>query len=432
MDDDRVEMHHLDALRWFRDRFSDEARLDGNKLYGTEERFDVVILDALDPQNAVDFVEALYGDGSFLNSLYNSLNENGVLLTQVGEALVLGDISETYPGNFNYQRSRYEEGLKNQGFEAIMPYNEPRAGFSGTWSFYAAFKDVSSRSRWLMNEAQIDLEIRKRSIRMVDDVNIEDGEMNNPFEVFDGPTMVTYRYPSKESQVVYCLRDPQPYGCVTNVNDHIAGRTRYEPSGFDPEIPNFTADNFVVENNTVLVPRVTIPENSYMMLEQSVHEVRIPPATSFILNRMKNTDNILNRMIDPVYTFVAENRGASAIVRRGDVHSAYSIDIGLLSFLKHGYNQNPDTNSSVIDPDTVQSSGGDNDLIVGKSKFKSLYMKELVFNPSHTRNLPIPELVVSSHTIEKGKEIYSNFVPWYDRTGWKRRIMPLRSQYRVE
>eukprot|EP00536_Pseudo-nitzschia_multiseries_P017823 jgi/Psemu1/226619/e_gw1.1848.8.1 len=86
MDDPRVQMHHLDALKWFRDRFSDEARLEGHELYGTEEKFDVVILDALDPQNAVDFVEALYGDGAFLNSLGNSLTDNGVLLTQVGES----------------------------------------------------------------------------------------------------------------------------------------------------------------------------------------------------------------------------------------------------------------------------------------------------------------------------------------------------------
>ncbi|OEU19124.1 S-adenosyl-L-methionine-dependent methyltransferase, partial [Fragilariopsis cylindrus CCMP1102] len=73
MDDPRVEMYHLDALQWFRDRYSNE------------KLFDVVILDALDPQNAVDFVEALYGDGPFMNSLYNSLTDNGVLLTQVGE-----------------------------------------------------------------------------------------------------------------------------------------------------------------------------------------------------------------------------------------------------------------------------------------------------------------------------------------------------------
>ncbi|VEU43344.1 unnamed protein product [Pseudo-nitzschia multistriata] len=200
MDDPRVEMHHLDALKWFRDRFSDEARLEGHELYGTEEKFDVVILDALDPQNAVDFVEALYGDGAFLNSLYNSLTDTGVLLTQVGESAYIGDISETYPDNFNYQRAMYEKGLKNQGFKMVFHYEEPRAGFNGIWSFYAAFKDDSSRARWQMNEAQLDLEIRKRAIQMVDDRDVEEGELKGPFDVFDGPTMATYRFPSKHAQ----------------------------------------------------------------------------------------------------------------------------------------------------------------------------------------------------------------------------------------
>ena len=100
-----------------------------------------------DPQNAVDFVEALYGDGPFMNSLYNSLTDNGVLLTQVGEAVSVGDISETYPGNFNYQRAQYESGLINQGFEVVMQYDEPRAGFDGIWSFYACLLYTSPSPR---------------------------------------------------------------------------------------------------------------------------------------------------------------------------------------------------------------------------------------------------------------------------------------------
>jgi hypothetical protein len=47
MDDPRVEMYHLDALQWFRDRYSNESQLENNILFGTEELFDVVILDAL-------------------------------------------------------------------------------------------------------------------------------------------------------------------------------------------------------------------------------------------------------------------------------------------------------------------------------------------------------------------------------------------------
>ena len=293
-----------------------------------------------DPQNAVDFVEALYGDGPFMNSLYNSLTDNGVLLTQVGEAVSVGDISETYPGNFNYQRAQYESGLINQGFEVVMQYDEPRAGFDGIWSFYAAFKDDSIRERWLMNEAQIDLEIHKRSIRRTPrDGDEEGGEMNSLFDVFDGPTMATYRYPSKAAQVIYCLRNPQPYGCVTDINnkDHHTpygdadyktskDRPYYEPSGFDPEIPNFNAANFMVDsssnnsnnkNSNSLVSRVTIPEKSYLMLEQSIHDVRVAPATSSIVDRSSSsTNDALSTIINPVKEFVSGDREGLSIPRR--------------------------------------------------------------------------------------------------------------------
>ena len=250
-----------------------------------------------------------------MNSLYNSLNDNGVLLTQVGEAVYIGDISETYPGNFNYQRSRYEEGLKNQGFAVVTNYEEPRAGFDGIWSFYAAFKDDSSRSRWLMNEAQLDLEIQKRSVRMIGDEKLESGEIRGLFDYFDGPTMKTYRYPSKHAQVIYCLRDPKPYGCTSDVNDHYADQIAYyEPIGFDPEIPNVRAENFDVNESGDLISRFAVREQSYLMLEQSIHGVEITPSTSSILE--SKGDETYDQTIDSVKNFVSGNRNGLTIPRR--------------------------------------------------------------------------------------------------------------------
>lgn len=430
MDDPRVAMYHLDALKWFRDRFSDEARLEGHELYGSEEKFDVVILDALDPQNAVDFVEALYGDGAFLNSLYNSLTDNGVLLTQVGESAYIGDVAETYPENLNYQRFLYEKAMKNQGFQAIMHYEESRSGFNGIWSFYAAFKDGSSRARWEMNDAQVDLEIRKRSIAMVDGRDLDEGEMKGPFEVFDGPTMATYRFPSKHSQVVYCLRDPQPYGCTTRFKDHYP-----EPSGFDPEIPNFSSDNFALGGGSSrgLIPRVTIPGKSYLMLEQSIHDVSITPTTSSILGgafTSGDKDDIFGRTLDPVTRFVSGTPEGLTIPRRRSNHSTYRVDTGLLSFLKHGCGGTSNTETYhpfSLTEETANPEAAPTDGLFGRS-YSNTVMRELVFNPSHTRNALRPEFLMSSRTIAKGDQIFSNFVPWYNEVGWNEHISSLRSQ----
>ena len=63
-----------------------------------------------------------------------------------------------------------------------------------------------------------------------------------------------------------------------------------------------------------------------------------------------------------------------------------------------------------------------------KKKKMMTVAKELVFNPSFTRNSHRPESVMSSRTIPQGEEIYSNFVPWYDQAGWNHHISTLRSQ----
>ena len=57
VDDPRAEVHSEDAFKWFLDRTPDDPT------------FDVIIMDALDPQNVVEFAGALYGDGKFLKSL---------------------------------------------------------------------------------------------------------------------------------------------------------------------------------------------------------------------------------------------------------------------------------------------------------------------------------------------------------------------------
>ncbi|MGK3746684.1 MAG: hypothetical protein ACI90V_013547 [Bacillariaceae sp.] len=96
------------------------------------------------------------------------------------------------------------------------------------------------------------------------------------------------------------------------------------------------------------------------------------------------------------------------------------------------------------DPDSVpdvaddEEDEGDSQLLLrvtrsyqngSNSKKKMMTVaKELVFNPSFTRNSHRPESVMSSRTIPQGEEIYSNFVPWYDQAGWNHHISTLRSQ----
>jgi hypothetical protein len=92
---------------------------------------------------------------------------------------------------------------------------------------------------------------------------------------------------------------------------------------------------------------------------------------------------------------------------------------------------------SVADVVDEEADAGDGQLLQrvarsyqngNNSKNMMTVAKELVFNPSFTRNSHRPESMISSRTIPQGEEIYSNFVPWYDQAGWNHHISKLRSQ----
>jgi spermidine synthase len=70
-DDSRVTVSFEDAFAWFVESFG------GAK--GRRERFDVIIMDALDPDHYVEIVGALYRDDQFVSSIYQGLTKEGVV-----------------------------------------------------------------------------------------------------------------------------------------------------------------------------------------------------------------------------------------------------------------------------------------------------------------------------------------------------------------
>ena len=109
-DDERASVYFEDAFSWFIDRFGDHDRDSAKK----EELFDVVIMDALDPND--EFVEKLYKNSLFLHSLYDSLNKHGILVSQIGRSQYAGDvIDET--GVLKY-------AFKELGFKSMHVYED--------------------------------------------------------------------------------------------------------------------------------------------------------------------------------------------------------------------------------------------------------------------------------------------------------------------
>jgi hypothetical protein len=75
-----------------------------------------------DPESEIPFAEKLYGDATVMQSLYNSLGSNGILIMQLGESPNVWDPDETYSKHKN--RVAVMNLLEKVGFRSVHAYEE--------------------------------------------------------------------------------------------------------------------------------------------------------------------------------------------------------------------------------------------------------------------------------------------------------------------
>lgn len=245
-----------------------------------------------DPQNVVEFAGALYGDNTFLGSLYNALGPDGILISQMGEAPSISNPSDTHSWDKN--SNTFVDTLFKLGIESAVEYTESHCGFESPWTFFVSFKSAKSQERWFSSEAQVNLEMQKRSTRR------KDGEL--PFDYFDGATMVSYQPTSKATATVFCRRDPVPDGC-----DRVYGYNH----GFDPERENVPAPSFNVTKSLVgenagrgVFALVDIPANSYIGLKEQVNPIVFEASTYPLIEKMENSSLFEHYYSGSLYAFM--------------------------------------------------------------------------------------------------------------------------------
>lgn len=136
-----------------------------------------------------------------------------------------------------------------------------------------AFKSFDSRADWFVDPSLVDLKIRKRLIPTIS------GESS--LRYFDGATMLSYMYPSKTSETVFCRRSSKPAICE-------AGH------GFDPERRNLPLSILEVKQSSLgeyagrgVFAKEDIPHLSYVGLDKSIHIVYMNPSTYDIIVGME-------------------------------------------------------------------------------------------------------------------------------------------------
>lgn len=160
-----------------------------------------------DPSSLVKFSDVLYGNQALAQSMHSALTGQGILVAQLGIA-----DRPFNPGHHHNAESdavmRMVQLFEEVGFQYSTTYIEEHCGFHAPWSFFVFFRDEkSTKARWYTNPANVDLEVSQRAVSTVS------GDF--PFKYFDGATMMTYQYPTKAEQNVYCRTFPHAPGCRT-------------------------------------------------------------------------------------------------------------------------------------------------------------------------------------------------------------------------
>ena len=148
----------------------------------------------------------LYNSYDFVETLYNSLSDDGVLVLQLGEATE--DYSQP-AAQFTTEsrRNTLIDLLVDVGFEAMHLYEDGNCGFEAPWTFLVAIKDGDDKA-WYRSQAQVDVQIHKRMIRTKSGTHA--------LEYFDGAVMQGYQTPHKVFESVFCREEPTPESCATD------------------------------------------------------------------------------------------------------------------------------------------------------------------------------------------------------------------------
>jgi len=222
-DDSRTELLLEDARQYFIDRYGPTKKTESDDL------FDVVIVDALDPEEDNEVSERLYTDGDFLNSLYESLSEEGVMVIQVGTAPNIHD-PRADRGVYAKREKMFNMLENHPKTAAMLVYEEAHCGFLEPHSFLVVCKNVKCRDRWYAGSDAVDFQIYER---------IRNTKAKQPALVhFDGSTQYTYQFPPKAWETVYCRRDPEPFECAfrgldLNAEIHDLSTDEDEPGSFE-------------------------------------------------------------------------------------------------------------------------------------------------------------------------------------------------------
>jgi hypothetical protein len=356
-------------------------------------------MDHSDPNSVVSFSDILYQNNEYVSAIYNGLTRSGIFISQIGEDDFFNNAPDSYSPS-GKPLIKFAQLLQAEGFQIMKRYSEAHGNFLAAWAFMVMWKDAQSAERWFASQAMIDLNIQKRILPTIDG--------REPLKFFDGATMMSYQYPSRVNQEVFCRESPSPRFCD-------------DGHGLDPRLPNAPASYLNVQKSNIshaglgVFAREMIPVNAYIAAEEAAHSLVVQSPQWRLLEAFENE---YNSMKDYISHF-----GHSNDLYGG---TAFAAHMPVLAFLNHGCNrefaigQSDSTDEMAADPKHFQS-----DAVSLSRSLQSIFN-----NPFVDRNQAVllNAAITTSRNIEVDLEVLDNYLRYLQADNWEQGIHRLGQQ----
>jgi hypothetical protein len=286
-----------------------------------EHNFDVVIVDALDPEGANEISRGLYENSGIVASILKSLSAEGILAIQIGRSPTILDPRADI--GLNSHREMLFRNLESlPEVEAMFLYDDHHGGFDSPRSFLVACMDVSCRRHFYATSDVIDYQIYDRIVRT--------HSKERALAYFDGVTHLGYQVAPKPWEAIYCRRDPIPFECAYRKLDPTKGMFEFNAENEDEGSFKLTAD-YEQDGSTIKKTHVSaivdIPKGSYIMPEHLASSLVLSEDT--ILNLRDNLQydgvNVIEDFIEFIDDFGHESKSAGSARTLVEVGASFMI-----------------------------------------------------------------------------------------------------------
>lgn len=311
-EDPAAKIVYADAREWFADN-QDAAK------------FDVVIVDALEPETGSPMSRNLFDSPDALRSMLQSTGEDGVMAIQIGRAPTILDPRPDI--GFNAPREHLFQVLESlDEVAAMFVYEDPHCGFVEPRAFMVVCKSVSCRERFYATADETDFYIYDRIVQTI--------SKERALTYFDGVTHLGYQVAPKAWESIYCRREPTPFECAYRHLDFKAPLMEFNVENEADGAFTVTADTSEPDEEgtkqilaTHVWANVDIPKGAYIMAEHLASSLQLSHQS--IENLRGNLEyggvTVIEDFVEFVDKYGHESQAAGSSRRLVEVGASYFI-----------------------------------------------------------------------------------------------------------